>query len=273
MITANHSGPVLERFAFVAVGTLLERHMTAIVRSVAAVSVAIVASTAVAHAQARVNRNTPNPTTAAALAAVVSMPTWKPAGAPIVLSLPPGDRIVIKYSNPEKGGMVQDAGGDYFMLENSAGAVSSRPLHRQCVSVSQGQNACTYKLGPAQALPSGAVLQALINLAPNANTSEIVTLQEIGTLAVAPNGSPGLQQTTLGKGQSLVLANNQTLALTTQGWGARYYVLMANGQQIGKWPAERLFIDGTLRVRLAHSLGWHRYDNWGILKQTLMQLQ
>lgn len=242
-------------------------------RRSAAISVALLCVTSLTQSQAR---GKPNATSAAALAAVTAIPTWQPIGQPVAISVAPGERIVLKNGRLDQG-IEQDPAGMYAMLENRKGVfsnvLSSRPLHRQCAQVSVNKVWCIYKLGTAEDFAPGIVLHALIDMSPNANTSEIITLRDIGTLTVLPNGNAGLQQTWLNQGQSLALANNQTLVVTTQGWGARYYVLMSGGQQINKWPAERLLVDGTLRLRLVKSIGWHRPDDWGIEKSTLMNLK
>ena len=246
--------------------------MVAIVRPVAVVIVAIMAGAAVAHAQARVNRNTPNPTTAAAIAAVAKAPMWRPAAAPVAISLALGDRMLIKGSSKLDQSLQEDPGGVYSVLDYrpSSNMLQMVDMPIKCGHLTIDKTICTYSLGVARPFPSGTVLYAFVDLSPNANASELVTQQEIGTLA-APIGN-GAQQTVLGDGQTLFFSNNQTLVGTSQGWGARYYVLMSGGQQVSKWPAGRLLLVGT-RVSLLKSVGYHRTDDWGIPKQVLMGLK
>jgi hypothetical protein len=246
--------------------------MVAIVRSVAAISLAITTSATAARSQARVNRNKPNPTTAAAIAAIAKAPVWRPAVAPVAISLAPGDRMIIKGSSKLDQSLQEDPGGVYSVLEYrpSSNMLQTVDLPTKCGHLSIDKTICTYSLGVARPLPSGTVLYALVDLSPNASASELVTQQEIGNLA-APVGN-GPQQTALGDGQTLFFSNNQTLVGTSQGWGARYYVLMSGGQQVKKWPAGRLLVVGT-RVTLLKSVGFHRTDDWGIPKHTLMALK
>jgi len=182
--------------------------------------------------------------------------------------------MVIKGSGKLDESLQEDPGGVYSVLENKTGSPSNVlqliALPTKCGHISLDKSKCTYSLGVATPFTSGTVLYALVDLSPNANASELVTLQEIGNLA-APIGN-GPQQTALSDGQALVLSNNQTLVGTSQGWGARYYVLMSGGQQVNKWHAGRLLVVGT-RVTLLKSIGFHRTDDWGVPKHMLMALK